>query len=92
MPDVIVIGAGLAGCEAAWRLAENGFSVELFEMKPNKKTPAHKLDSFAELVCSNSLKADRISSAAGLLKAEMRIFGSICLEAASKCSVPAGGA
>ena len=92
MPDVIVIGAGLAGCEAAWRLAENGFSVELFEMKPNKKSPAHKLDSFAELVCSNSLKADRISSAAGLLKAEMRIFGSICLEAASNCSVPAGGA
>ena len=92
MPDVIVIGAGLAGCEAAWRLADNGFSVELFEMKPNKKSPAHKLDSFAELVCSNSLKADRISSAAGLLKAEMRIFGSICLEAASNCSVPAGGA
>ena len=92
MPDVIVIGAGLAGCEAAWRLAENGFSVELFEMKPNKKSPAHKLDPFAELVCSNSLKADRISSAAGLLKAEMRIFGSICLEAASNCSVPAGGA
>ncbi len=92
MPDVIVIGAGLAGCEAAWRLAEKGYSVELYEMKPLKHSPAHKLDSFAELVCSNSLKADRISSAAGLLKAEMRIFGSICLEAAAVSSVPAGGA
>lgn len=92
MPDVIVIGAGLAGCEAAWRLAEKGFSVDLFEMKPNRRSPAHKLDTFAELVCSNSLKADRISSAAGLLKAEMRIFGSLCLEAASNCSVAAGGA
>ena len=92
MSDVIVIGAGLAGCEAAWRLAENGFSVDLYEMKPNRKSSAHKLDTFAELVCSNSLKADRISSAAGLLKAEMRIFGSICLEAAKHCSVAAGGA
>ncbi|MBQ9769951.1 MAG: FAD-dependent oxidoreductase, partial [Clostridia bacterium] len=89
MPDVIVIGAGLAGCEAAWRLAEKGFSVDLFEMKPNRRSPAHNLDTFAELVCSNSLKADRISSAAGLLKAEMRIFGSLCLEAASNCSVAA---
>lgn len=92
MTDVVVIGAGLAGCEAALRIADAGYSVTLFEMKPNKKTPAHKLDTFAELVCSNSLKADRISTAAGLLKAEMRLFSSVCLEAAEKCSVPAGGA
>ena len=92
MHEVIVIGAGLAGCEAAWRLAEKGCFVNLYEMKAIKKSPAHKLDSFAELVCSNSLKADRISSAAGLLKAEMRMFGSICLDAAETCSVPAGGA
>ncbi len=92
MKEVIVIGAGLAGCEAAIRLAESGVSVKLYEMKPNKKTPAHKLDSFAELVCSNSLKADRLASAAGLLKAEMRKLGSLCLEAAATCTVPAGGA
>ena len=92
MCDIIVIGAGLAGCEAAWRLAQNGYKVDLYEMKPIRHSPAHKLDSFAELVCSNSLKADRISSAAGLLKAEMRIFGSLCLEAAEQTSVPAGGA
>lgn len=92
MPKVIIIGAGLAGCEAALRIADFGFDVELFEMKPIRKSPAHKMDSFAELVCSNSLKADRISTAAGLLKAEMRRFSSVCLEAAEKCSVPAGGA
>ncbi len=92
MFDVVVIGAGLAGCEAAWRLANKGYTVKLYEMKPLKKSPAHKLDSFAELVCSNSLKADRISSAAGLLKAEMRLFGSLCLSVAEGCSVPAGGA
>ncbi len=92
MKEVIVIGAGLAGCEAAIRLAESGVSVKLYEMKPHKKTPAHKLDSFAELVCSNSLKADRLASAAGLLKAEMRKLGSLCLEAAATCTVPAGGA
>ncbi len=92
MKEVIVIGAGLAGCEAAIRIANAGIQVKLYEMKPLKKTPAHKLDSYAELVCSNSLKADRLSSAAGLLKAEMRIFGSVCLEAAKVSSVPAGGA
>ena len=92
MCDIIVIGAGLAGCEAAWRLAQNGYKVDLYEMKPIRHSPAHKLDSFAELVCSNSLKSDRISSAAGLLKAEMRIIGSLCLEAAEQTSVPAGGA
>ncbi len=92
MKKVVVIGAGLAGCEAAHRLANNGIDVELIDMKPIKFSPAHKKDTFAELVCSNSLKADRISTAAGLLKAEMRKFGSITLEAADKHSVPAGGA
>ncbi|MBQ1186995.1 MAG: methylenetetrahydrofolate--tRNA-(uracil(54)-C(5))-methyltransferase (FADH(2)-oxidizing) TrmFO [Clostridia bacterium] len=89
---VIVIGAGLAGCEAAIRLADAGIEVTLYEMKPTKFTPAHKSNNFAELVCSNSLKADRLSTAAGLLKAEMRIFHSVCLEAAEESSVPAGGA
>ena len=89
---VIVIGAGLAGCEAAVRLAMDGYKVELFEMKPKTFSPAHKLESFAELVCSNSLKAKRLESAAGLLKAEMKLFGSVCLECAGKCEVPAGGA
>lgn len=92
MTKVAIIGAGLAGCEAAFRIAERGIKVELIEMKPLKRSAAHKMDSFAELVCSNSLKADRTSTAAGLLKAEMRIFSSICLEAAERCSVPAGGA
>jgi len=89
---VNVIGAGLAGCEAAWALANRGVKVTLFEMKPTKKSPAHKSNLFAELVCSNSLKASRIESAAGLLKEEMRRLGSVCLEAADKFSVPAGGA
>lgn len=87
-----VIGGGLAGCEAAYRLAENGIKVDLYEMKPLKHSPAHKSDMLAELVCSNSLKASRIDSAAGLLKEEMRILGSVCLKAADTCSVPAGGA
>lgn len=89
---VRVIGAGLAGCEAAAYLADRGYSVTLFEQKPKKKSAAHKLDSFAELVCSNSLKAARLESAAGLLKAEMRLMGSVCLSVADGCSVPAGGA
>lgn len=92
MKKIKVLGAGLAGCEAAWQIAESGIKVELYEMKPIKTTPAHKSELFAELVCSNSLKAARIDSAAGLLKEEMRKFGSVCLEAASKCSVAAGGA
>ena len=66
--SIKVIGAGLAGCEAAWQIANRGIKVELYEMKPNKKTPAHHSNSFAELVCSNSLKASRVASAAGLLK------------------------
>lgn len=89
---VTVIGAGLAGCEAAWTLAERGIKVKLYEMKPLKKSPAHKSDMFAELVCSNSLKANREDSAAGLLKAEMRRLGSICLKSADEHAVPAGGA
>lgn len=92
MKQINVIGAGLAGCEAAYYAANKGIKVNLYEMKPHKKTPAHKNDNFAELVCSNSLKASRIDSAAGLLKEEMRRFGSLCLEAADSCSVAAGGA
>lgn len=87
-----VIGAGLAGCEAAYRLAEAGLAVELYEMKPQRYSPAHKSPLFAELVCSNSLKAKRFNSAAGLLKWEMRQLGSVCVESALKCAVPAGGA
>lgn len=92
MSDVLVIGGGLAGVEAAWTLANRGVSVTIAEMKPKKHSPAHKSDMLAELVCSNSLKAQRTGSAAGLLKAEMEIFGSICVECAKKCNVPAGGA
>ncbi|MDD7470949.1 MAG: methylenetetrahydrofolate--tRNA-(uracil(54)-C(5))-methyltransferase (FADH(2)-oxidizing) TrmFO, partial [Oscillospiraceae bacterium] len=87
-----VIGGGLAGVEAAFALAKRGVKVTLYEMKPEKFSPAHKSPYLAELVCSNSLKAQRLGSAAGLLKAEMRYFGSLCLEAADKSSVPAGGA
>ena len=90
--SVTVIGAGLAGCEAAWALAERGVEVTLCEMKPQKFSPAHHNKGFAELVCSNSLKAARVESAAGLLKAEMRKMGSLLLSCADKCAVPAGGA
>ena len=89
---VKVIGAGLAGCEAAWQLANAGIKVELCEMKPVKFTPAHKYKGFAELVCSNSLKAERIESAAGLLKEEMRRLGSLTMLAAEATKVAAGGA
>lgn len=89
---VKVIGAGLAGCEAANTLAKHGISVELYEMKPEKYTPAHKNPLFAELVCSNSLKAERFDSAAGLLKWEMSRLGSVSVEAAYKNRVAAGGA
>lgn len=91
--SITVLGAGLAGCEAANQIAKMGIHVDLYEMKPIKTSPAHsRPDLFAELVCSNSLKAARIDSAAGLLKEEMRQFGSVCLESADKCSVAAGGA
>ena len=89
---VNVIGAGLAGCEAAYALATRGVKIDLYEMKPLRRSPAHHIDGFAELVCSNSLKAARIDSAAGLLKEEMRRLGSISMIAAEKSSVAAGGA
>lgn len=87
-----IIGAGLAGCEAAWQAAEHGVAVQLFEMKPKKHSPAHKSDYFAELVCSNSLRADGIYNAVGLLKEEMRRLHSLILTCADACRVPAGGA
>ena len=89
---VKVIGAGLAGCEAAWQLARAGIQAELCEMKPKKYSPAHKYPGFAELVCSNSLKAERIGSAAGMLKEEMRRLGSLTMECAELAKVSAGGA
>ena len=88
----VVIGGGLAGVEAAHQLSRRGIKVTLYEMKPRKFSPAHKSDKLGELVCSNSLKAERLGSAAGLLKAEMRLFDSVCLKAADKAKVPAGGA
>ena len=87
-----VIGAGLAGCEVAMQIAKRGIKVRLYEMKPVKKTPAHHTDLFGELVCSNSLKAMRVESAAGLLKEEMRRLDSFLIKCADKCKVPAGGA
>ncbi len=92
MKNISVIGAGLAGCEAAWQLAKFGYNIDLYEMKPKKFSAAHKSKNFAELVCSNSLKARRLSSASGMLKEEMRLFGSLILECAEKHSVDAGGA
>lgn len=88
----VVIGAGLAGTEAAWQLAKRGIKVKLYEMKPVKKSPAHHADTMAELVCSNSLRSDRLSNAVGLLKEEMRFFSSLVMEAADHTRVPAGGA
>lgn len=87
-----VIGAGLAGCEAAHQIARRGIAVELYEMKPERYTPAHRYPGFAELVCSNSLRADRLENAVGLLKEEMRLLDSLIMEAADKMRVPAGGA
>ena len=87
-----VIGAGLAGCEAAWQLAERGIHVRLIEMKPHKMSPAHHSDQFAELVCSNSLRGDKLTNAVGLLKEEMRILGSLIMRCADETKVPAGGA
>lgn len=89
---VNVIGAGLAGSEAAWQLAERGVQVRLYEMRPVKQTPAHHTDKFAELVCSNSLRANGLTNAVGVLKEEMRGMGSVIMQAADKCAVPAGGA
>ncbi len=89
---ITVLGAGLAGCEAAWQIAGQGLPVLLCEMKPRKFSPAHKSEGFAELICSNSLKAARIDSAAGLLKEEMRRLGSLLVRCAEESRVPAGGA
>ena len=90
--EAIVIGAGLAGSEAAWQLAERGIRVRLIEMKPQKRTPAHAADTFAELVCSNSLRSDAVTNAAGLLKEEMRLIGSVIMSCADAHRVPAGSA
>lgn len=90
--EATVIGGGLAGCEAAWQLAEHGIRVRLVEMKPARMSPAHHSDKFAELVCSNSFRSDRLSNAVGLLKEEMRIMGSLIMKCADSTRVPAGGA
>src|SRR5699024_10486070 len=87
-----VIGAGLAGSEAAWQIANAGVKVKLYEMRPVKQTPAHHTDQFAELVCSNSLRANQLTNAVGLLKEEMRGLNSLIVSAADRCAVPAGGA
>ena len=92
MPAIKVIGAGLAGSEAAWQCARCGVDVELFEMRPVRTTPAHQTADFAELVCSNSLKSDSENTAPWLLKEEMRRAGSLLLEIARECAVPAGHA
>ncbi|SDY72535.1 methylenetetrahydrofolate--tRNA-(uracil-5-)-methyltransferase [Evansella caseinilytica] len=89
---VNVIGAGLAGSEAAWQLAEQGVPVHLYEMRPKKRTPAHHTDKFAELVCSNSLRANTLTNAVGVLKEEMRQLNSVIIRSADDCAVPAGGA
>ncbi len=89
---VNVYGAGLAGCEAAWQIAQRGVRVRLYEMKPHKYTPAHHSEGFAELVCSNSLRSDSVVNAVGLLKEEMRRLGSLIMEAAENTKVPAGSA
>lgn len=92
MSDVKVIGAGLAGCEAAWQLAQRGIPVRLYEMKPDVYSPAHKSPDFAELVCSNSLRGDSLANAVGLLKEELRRMGSLILACADETRVEAGGA
>ncbi len=92
MREVTIVGAGLAGCEAAWHLANKNIKVKLYEMKPKGKTPAHSLNTFGELVCSNSLRSDRVENAAGLLKHELRQLNSLIIEAADATQVPAGGA
>jgi len=92
MKSVKVIGGGLAGCEAAWHLAQNGIKVDLFEMRPKRLTPAHHTGKLAELVCSNSLRSNEITNAAGLLKQEMKILDSLIIKVAEETSIPAGAA
>jgi len=89
---VIIVGAGMAGSEAAWQVAQRGIKVDLYEMRPEKSTPAHKTEKFAELVCSNSLRGAGLENAVGLLKEEMRQLNSIIMESADINRVPAGGA
>ncbi|MFC7392539.1 FADH(2)-oxidizing methylenetetrahydrofolate--tRNA-(uracil(54)-C(5))-methyltransferase TrmFO [Scopulibacillus cellulosilyticus] len=89
---VTVVGAGLAGSEAAWQLAKRGIQVHLYEMRPVKQTPAHHTDKFAELVCTNSLRSNALTNAVGVLKEEMRLLDSVIISSADKCAVPAGGA
>ena len=90
--NVTVIGAGLAGSEAAWQLAQRGIHVTLREMKPQKTTPAHETEYFAELCCSNSLRSDQLENAVGLLKEELRRLDSLIIRCADATRVPAGGA
>lgn len=92
MHDITVLGAGLAGSECAWQLAKRGLRVRLIEMKPHKRSPAHKSDYYGELVCSNSLRSDELSNAVGLLKEELRRMGSLIMKAADAAKIPAGGA
>ena len=92
MANITVVGAGLAGAECAWQLCRRGHAVTLREMKPEKRSPAHQRDSFAELVCSNSLRSDRLENAVGLLKEEMRSLDSLIMACADETRVPAGGA
>ena len=92
MQKVTIIGAGLAGCEAAYQLSKRGIHVDLYDSKPHKLSPAHHSEKLCEIVCSNSFKANRVNSAAGLLKEEMRTLGSLLLQCADRCDVPAGGA
>ncbi|MFS0553038.1 FADH(2)-oxidizing methylenetetrahydrofolate--tRNA-(uracil(54)-C(5))-methyltransferase TrmFO [Brevibacillus sp. 179-C9.3 HS] len=91
-PTITVVGAGLAGSEAAWQIAQAGVKVKLYEMRPKTQTPAHHTDKFAELVCSNSLRANTLTNAVGVLKEEMRRLDSVIIHAADRCAVPAGGA
>lgn len=90
--EITIVGAGLAGSEAAWQIAKLGVPVRLYEMRPKKQTPAHHTDKFAELVCSNSLRANTLTNAVGVLKEEMRKLDSLIIKAADQCSIPAGGA
>ena len=92
MAKVIIVGGGLAGCDCAWQLAQAGIAVELYEMKPDRRSEAHFEDGLAELVCSNSFRATGPAAAIGLLKEEMSALGSLIMEAAFETRVPAGGA
>src|SRR6186997_2806166 len=92
MTRVTIVGGGLAGCEAAWQLAQRGVGVDLYEMRPVVQTPVHQTGDFAELVCSNSLRGNALDQAAGLLKEEMRRMGSLIMRVADEVKVPAGSA